>query len=86
MTNLFNFYLTLFHQLKPLAQPLLIEAALILATLNFLVQPHFFFPFRSRSARAVGTWSGMLLLCITFCWSVIFGCMWAIVKLNVNHA
>lgn len=30
------------------------------------------------SGRSFRQWTGMVLLCLTFCWSVILGCVYAL--------
>lgn len=55
-----------------------IEIAMITVTMILLVQPRMFFPFRTERARTAGSWAGMTLLCVTFCWSVILGCILAL--------
>lgn len=52
---------------------LTVELGLIFVTTLFLTQPGFIFPVRSDRTRIALTMSGYLLLCITFCWSVILG-------------
>jgi hypothetical protein len=46
-----------------------VEALLILVTFVFLNAPR---------TRAALQWAGMIMLCLTFCWSVIFGCVIAL--------
>lgn len=48
-----------------------IEIILMVMTSILLIQPKVIF--RVSKPRPVFTWGGMLLLCITFCWSVVFG-------------
>ena len=36
---------------------------------------------RSRNNKAVA-WAGMVALCLTFCWSVIFGCVMALSEIT----
>ena len=63
---------------------LLIEAALIFATWVFLVQPGPLLPVRSDVGKgALRVW-GLVLLCITFCWSVVVGCIWAIQQITLR--
>ena len=51
---------------------MLIEAALVTLTALLLVKP-----FRaSRSEKP--PFAGLLLMCVTFCWSVVFGCILAL--------
>ncbi len=50
-----------------------IESVLVFMTAFFLVQPDVLFRLASQKIRTVVRWSGMLLLCLTFCWSVIVG-------------
>jgi hypothetical protein len=63
---------------KQVVVSLWIEIAMITVTMILLVQPRMFFPFRSTRARLIGNWGGMMLLCMTFCWSVILGCILAL--------
>jgi hypothetical protein len=58
-----------------LAGAIRIEVALIVLSSVFLVQPEMLFRGRSDRMRAVVSWAGFLALCVTFCWSVIFGCL-----------
>jgi hypothetical protein len=52
-----------------------IEVVLITGTFFFLNAPR---------ERPVLQWSGMIMMGITFCWSVIFGCMLALNNLTLN--
>jgi hypothetical protein len=55
---------------------LVIEAALITLTSMLLTQPSFLFRSNpSERLRLSATFGGMLMLCVTFVWSVIFGCV-----------
>lgn len=58
-----------------------VELGLVLFTMILLLQPKFIFREVGHSrTKSVSTWSGMVLLCMTFCWSVIFGAV-----LFLNH-
>ena len=52
---------------------LLIEMILVVSTTILLAQPKFLFRASSDTVKSVAQWGGMLLLCATFCWSVIVG-------------
>lgn len=58
-----------------LALSIFIEGLLILLTILFLTQPRPFFRVESERSRNLLTVSGYFLLSVTFCWSVIFGCV-----------
>jgi hypothetical protein len=53
----------------------LIETVLIVSTYFFLSAPR---------ERPVLQWAGVLMMGITFCWSVIFGCVLAINSLTLS--
>lgn len=67
---------------KQLALAFFIEFALVFVTVFLLIQPRFAFATEARRARAMATISGYFLLCITFCWSVVVGCVLAIHQLT----
>lgn len=52
---------------------LLTEVILVLLTTLLLAQPRFAFRAPSEIVRQAASWAGMLLLCATFCWSIIVG-------------
>lgn len=52
---------------------LAIELALILLTLLLLIQPKAFFRKKHDKPYTLLHWVGIVLLCLTFCWSVIVG-------------
>ena len=52
---------------------MLIEAALVTLTVLLLVQP-----FRKKQNEVKTPFVGMILLCLTFCWSIVFGCVLAL--------
>lgn len=54
---------------------LFIEATLIALTTLLLTQPRPFFALDSARSKSVATTGGFVLLCLTFCWSVIVGCI-----------
>lgn len=56
-----------------------IEAVLILVTTFLLTQPAIFFPANSQRVSSFATAGGLVFLCFTFMWSVIFG---AILSMN----
>ncbi len=51
----------------------LIESALVVTTVLFLVQPKLLFWSDSVRVRALATFGGWMLLSVTFCWSFVFG-------------
>ena len=51
----------------------LVEVILIVVTSTLLSQPRLLFPAGAARLRIAATWSGWMLLCLTFCWSVILG-------------
>lgn len=55
-----------------------IEGTLIFLTTFLLTQPTGFFKTTSEKAKTLATYSGLIFLCITFCWSVILGCLVAL--------
>lgn len=57
---------------------ILIQALLMAVTTLLLLQPKPLFRFRSPQLLSAATMSGLVLLCITFCWSVIVGCVLAL--------
>lgn len=61
-----------------------VNFVLILGTLLMLVQPEFVFRgFRDKSRFLVRT-AGMFMLCLTFCWSFVLGCLITIVRLQIS--
>jgi len=54
---------------------LAVEALLIVVTFAFLNAPR---------TRAALQWAGMIMLCLTFCWSVIFGCVLALTNSSLR--
>ncbi|MDR3607199.1 MAG: hypothetical protein P4M08_07460 [Oligoflexia bacterium] len=56
----------------------LIEVAMILVTLALLDVPNIVLPVRSAGARSTLRVTGMIMLCLTFCWSVVLGCVLAL--------
>ncbi len=68
-------YLGLSHQIFV---SFLIELVMILATLVLLDVPNLAIRFRSPGAQAAVRGAGMVMLCLTFCWSVILGCVLAL--------
>ncbi len=57
---------------------LLIESALIAVTTILLAKPRFVFANPSPNVRTVTTVAGMIMLCVLFMWSVVFGCVLSI--------
>lgn len=68
---------------KQVVFALIIETALILLTLLLLTQPKLMFGTQSARIRSMANAGGMILLCLTFIWSVIFGCVLAINRVSV---
>lgn len=60
---------------KQVLVSLLLESGLITLTTLLLAQPKVMFATRSERARSLAFSGGLLFLCLTFCWSVIFGCV-----------
>jgi hypothetical protein len=52
---------------------MLIELMLIVLTLVLLIQPTRFFKPNAMKLRKTANWVGLVLLCLTFCWSVVVG-------------
>lgn len=67
---------------KQMLFALVLECWLMLLTILMLTQPSFLFRFKSDQAQNAVTISGFFLLCLTFCWSVVLGCMFAFHKLT----
>lgn len=63
---------------KQMIFALVVEGWLVLLTLLMLMQPSFVFQFKSDQAQRVVTVFGLFLLSVTFCWSVVFGCLIAL--------
>jgi hypothetical protein len=62
---------------------MLIEAGLIVLTTLLLAQPRAVFSAAlSERARSAATYGGLMLLCITFMWSVIFGMLLSVHQLS----
>ena len=62
----------------------LIEASFVLLTTFLLAQPELVFGNVSTRMRSVVTGAGFISLCLTFCWSVIFGCVLTIHQINFH--
>jgi hypothetical protein len=56
----------------------LVEIGMIAMTLILLDVPNFFLPFSNPTTRAVLKNGGLVMLCLTFCWSVVLGCVLAL--------
>jgi hypothetical protein len=54
---------------------LVVEAALILLTSLLLVQPRLIFTNQNTKISQLTQIGGGLFLCVTFCWSVVLGCL-----------
>lgn len=52
---------------------LLVEFALIALTMLLMAQPEIIFRSKSVRLQSFLHWGAMLLLCLTFCWSVVVG-------------
>jgi hypothetical protein len=57
---------------------LVVETGLVLLTCFLVVQPESVFRGVSGEIRRSVGFAGMVSLCLTFCWSVIFGCVLAL--------
>jgi hypothetical protein len=68
-------YLGLSHQIFV---AVFIELVMIFLTLLLLDVPNLAFRFRSPGAQSAVRGAGMIMLCLTFCWSVILGCVLAL--------
>lgn len=60
---------------KPVLFALLIESGLITLTTALISQPR---------SRVLANTSGWLLLCLTFCWSVVMGCLIGLQRLTIQ--
>ena len=61
-----------------------IEAAMILTSCFLVVQPESIFSGTTQDTRRLASYAGMLALCVTFCWSVIFGIVLALNNLTLQ--
>ncbi len=61
---------------------LVTEITLVLITCLLVVQPESIFSGSSQGARRAAGYVGMVALCLTFCWSVIFGIVIALNNLD----
>ena len=52
-----------------------VEGFLVVLSCLLVVQPESVFGRRSRGVRLAASYAGWIALCLTFCWSVIFGCV-----------
>ena len=52
---------------------LAVELLLVTISSILLAQPEIIFAKHSQRLRTAASWSGMVFLCLTFCWSVILG-------------
>ncbi len=59
---------------------LVVESVFIVLTNLFLVQPKIIFGQNSQKARPWLKWVGLVLLSITFCWSIVVG-----IVLSINE-
>lgn len=57
---------------------LIIECLMIILTTVFLAQPQTIFNNQSERAKSIVRIGGFFLLCLTFCWSVVFGTVLAL--------
>lgn len=58
---------------KQLLFVVIIEGLLVFATLLLLVHPRLILFSSSDQAKKMGMIGGLFCLCLTFCWSVVFG-------------
>lgn len=70
---------------QQLTGTILIESALIVLTTFLLTQPEVVFRGVSARLRSATTFAGLITLCVTFCWSVIFGCILTIHQFSLRH-
>jgi len=63
---------------RPVIFALMIETAFVVLTLVLLMQPVALFRPEAARMRAVGRFFGWTMLCVTFCWSMVVGGLWAI--------
>lgn len=69
---------------KQLLFALMIETSLVMLTTILLIQPKFVFDGQSNKIRDTARVGGMFLLCITFCWSVVVGCVMALNSMTIQ--
>ncbi len=62
----------------------LVETGLVLLTCLLVVQPESVFRGVASEIRRSVSFAGMVSLCLTFCWSVIFGCVLALNDLTLK--
>jgi len=60
------------------------EVAMILLSCLLVVQPESVFGGISQGSRRAATYAGLVSLCLTFCWSVIFGIVLALNNLELR--
>jgi hypothetical protein len=60
---------------KQLIFSMALEFWLVFLTIVLLTQPSFIFRGNQGKQRLSLTMSGMFMLCVTFCWSVVLGCV-----------
>jgi len=60
---------------RNLVYAVLIQLGLIVVTSILLAQPAMMFPAGSERMRSFMKAGGWLFLCVTFCWSVVVGCL-----------
>ena len=63
---------------------LVTEITMILLSCLLVVQPESFFGGSTQGVRRAATYVGMVALCLTFCWSVIFGIVLALNNLDLR--
>lgn len=64
---------------KPVILAFIIESFLVMVTVALLVQPESVFRGQTERIRSALRAGGYVFLCLTFCWSVVFG---AVLTLN----
>jgi hypothetical protein len=60
------------------------EIAMVLMSCLLVVQPESIFSGSSQGTRRAATYAGLVTLCLTFCWSVIFGIVLALNNLALR--
>lgn len=68
---------------RPVIFALLVECVLILFTLLMLIQPKFAFHRVPDRVTKMAMTSGLVLLCLTFCWSVICGMLFTLYQVSL---
>lgn len=70
---------------NPVIYAVLIEAALFILTVLFLVQPKFVWDIRSPRGKGIASATGIVFLCMTFGWSFILGSLLVMHDMPLPH-